>query len=61
MTKQFGEQFGGGIKTGDGRTLYMMRKGQRVRFYDKIGNQVGPEHTNVAPAISYAINRGWLI
>ena len=37
----------------------MHRKGQRVRFYDASGKQVGPEQTNVSPAVLYANVHGW--
>jgi len=43
----------------DGREVTMWRKGQRVRFYDADGNQVGPEQKNVAPAAAYAYSQGW--
>lgn len=47
--------------TPEGRNVYMFRKrtGQRVRFYDEDGNQVGPEQQNVAPAHAYAGSQGW--
>lgn len=31
----------------------------RVRFYDAKRRQVGPEQSNVAPAIAYAMAKGW--
>lgn len=40
--------------------LWMRRKGQRVRFFDEAGQQVGPEHRNVAPALIYAAFQGWI-
>jgi len=43
----------------DGRKVTMWRKGQKVRFYDTSGNQVGPEQANVAPAAAYAYSQGW--
>jgi hypothetical protein len=39
--------------------VWMFRKGQRVRFYDEDGQQVGPEQANVAPAVAYARSQGW--
>jgi hypothetical protein len=38
-----------------------MRRGKRnrVRFYDIDGAQVGPEQSNVAPAVAYALTEGW--
>jgi len=44
----------------DGRQVAMWRKGQRVRFYDTAGDQVGPEQSNVAPAAAYAYHHGWV-
>jgi hypothetical protein len=43
----------------DGREVWMRRKRQAVRFYDAAGVQVGPEQTNVAPAVCYAITENW--
>jgi hypothetical protein len=40
--------------------LWMRRKGQRVRFFDETGEQVGPEQRNVAPALCYAAWQGWI-
>ena len=39
--------------------VWMHRKGQHVRFFDEHGEQVGPEQSNVGPAISYAYAQGW--
>ena len=40
--------------------VWMRRRGQRVRFFDQDGQQVGPEHANVAPAVAYALYaEGW--
>ena len=39
--------------------VWMRRKGQRVRFYNAYGAQVGPEQDNVAPAVAYAHTQGW--
>jgi hypothetical protein len=41
--------------------VWMFRKGQRVCFYNDDGLQVGPEQSNVAPAVAYAISHGWLL
>jgi len=41
--------------------VWMFRKGQRVRFYNDDGLQIGPEQFNVAPAVAYAISNGWLL
>lgn len=43
----------------DGKEVTMYRKGQKVRFYDQRGNQVGPEQANVAPAVAYAHSQSW--
>lgn len=45
--------------TPDGDELFMYRKGQKVRFFDARGVQVGPEQPNVAPAVAYARSQGW--
>lgn len=45
--------------TPEGTVVRMYRKGQRVRFFDAQGRQVGPEQTNVAPAIAFAYRAGW--
>ena len=57
----WGRQYGTeGIETPAGR-VFMYRKGQRVRFYTSEGEQIGPEQSNVAPAIAYALTHGWRI
>ena len=44
----------------DGRRVWMCRgKGNRVRFYTADGEQVGPEQSNVAPAVAFALAYGW--
>lgn len=42
------------------RRVWMYRKRQAVRFYDSRGRQVGPEQTNVAPAVAYAMSKRWV-
>lgn len=37
----------------------MWRKGQRVRFYTNSGEQIGPQQSNVGPAVAYALASGW--
>lgn len=37
----------------------MERKHQKTRFLDRHGNQVGPVHGNLAPAIVWARTQGW--
>jgi len=39
--------------------VWMRRKGQRVRYYNAAGAQVGPEQKNVASACAYALVQGW--
>lgn len=46
--------------TSQGHWAWMFRKGQRVRFFNAQGRQVGPEQRNVAPAIVYTIRKGWI-
>ena len=56
----WGSVFGGdepSYQTPDG-PVWMFRRGQRVRFYDQDGGQVGPEQANVAPAVAYAQSQG---
>lgn len=48
-------------RTPEGALVAMYRKGQRVRFYDEDGQQVGPEQSNVAPAVFAADAAGWKI
>lgn len=44
----------------DGRRVWMCRgRYNRVRFYTAEGEQVGPEQLNVAPAVAFALSRGW--
>lgn len=44
----------------DGRLVTMRRLGQRVRFFnDATGAQVGPEQSNVYPAVCAAAAAGW--
>jgi hypothetical protein len=46
--------------TDDGATVTMERgRYNRVRFYDEAGEQHGPEHSNVAPAVVYTAYHGW--
>jgi hypothetical protein len=57
----WGAVYGGNpsYRTPRGRFVVMCRKRQAVRFYDAKGVQVGPEQTNVAPAVAYASYKGW--
>lgn len=45
--------------TTDGTPVWMWRKRQRVRFFTADGVQVGPEHSNVFPAMLSAFAAGW--
>ncbi|KKM92024.1 hypothetical protein LCGC14_1222580 [marine sediment metagenome] len=56
---KWGKPYGMPFCTRHGRVRRMFRKGQRVRFYDGQGRQIGPEQRNVAPAVAYALSKGW--
>lgn len=45
--------------TPDGVEVWMERKHQKVRFLDAFGNQVGPVHANVVPAVTWAALNEW--
>lgn len=63
VNPRFGELYGGtdpAYVTPAGVAVWMWRKGQRVRFYDAAGTQVGPEHRNVVPAIVWAGAHAWV-
>lgn len=45
--------------TGDGVEVWMERKVQKARYLDADGNQVGPVHQNMVPAIVWARGQGW--
>lgn len=57
----WGKPYGGDEPwiTPRGGQRWMYRKGQRVRFFDSRGRQVGPEQSNVVPAIAAAFSMGW--
>jgi hypothetical protein len=59
----FGEVYGDPATpsywTQEGDFVWMFRKGQKVRFYNQDGQQVGPDMANVAPAVAYANEQGW--
>jgi hypothetical protein len=59
----FGELYGWGEEpsyvTDQGVEVWMYRKGQRVRFFDRAANQIGPEHHNVYPATVWLFFQGW--
>ena len=65
MVPDWGERYAAGkglypsYWTDEDHPVWMFRKGQRVRFYDQHGEQVGPEQANVAPAVAYAHAEGW--
>jgi hypothetical protein len=47
--------------TPDSGPVWMRRgKSNRVRFFDLYGVQVGPEQSNVAPAVAAALDQGWI-
>lgn len=46
--------------TTEGTPVWMWRKGQRVRFLAADGTQIGPEHSNIAPAMCSAAAAGWI-
>jgi hypothetical protein len=60
----WGEDYGCGrvayVVPETGVYVWMFRRGQRVRFYDTHGEQVGPEHKNVAPALYWAAANAWV-
>lgn len=45
--------------TCDGVEVWMERKGQKTRFLDAAGEQVGPVHANLVPAVVWARHHGW--
>ncbi len=59
----FGELYCAGedpsFVTQQGVEVWMYRKGHKVRFFDRVANQVGPEHANVLPATMWALANGW--
>lgn len=55
----FGKPYAGVSYDVGGRRVSMWRKDQSVRFYDDDGEQIGPEQSNVAPAVAYAYSQGW--
>jgi len=55
----FGSCYGRPYRAG-GRIVWLFRKGQRVRFFNNRGEQVGAEQRNVAPAVAFAISQGWV-
>lgn len=55
----FGAVYGRPYRAGS-RVLWMFRCGQRVRFFTAGGVQVGEEQRNVAPAVAYALSKGWV-
>lgn len=64
INPNWGEDYGCGrvayVVPETGICVWMFRNGQRVRFYDARGNQVGPEHKNVMPAICWASGQAWI-
>jgi hypothetical protein len=58
--KPWGEAWGTPWITTEGVHVTMRRRAQRVRFMDAQGQQHGPEHRNVVPAIIWANANGWI-
>ena len=59
----FGQMYGPGphyVTPPNRIAVWMWRKGQRVRYFDEKGIQVGPEHKNVVPAVIWAAANGWI-
>lgn len=63
ITPQFGSMWGDKSRpmffTDSGIPVWMWRKGQRCRFFTEEGEQIGPEHRNVYPAMLSAFAAGW--
>jgi hypothetical protein len=64
----WGKLYGGSepsyhIRSGEkrGQPVWLYRKGTHCRWYDKDGEQIGPEQSNVAPALAYAEAHHWRI
>jgi hypothetical protein len=55
----FGSREGPSYITGGGTEVWMYRCGEKVRFYDRSANQIGPEHSNVYPATVWVFQQGW--
>jgi hypothetical protein len=45
--------------TTEGVEVWIERKHQKTRFLDAAGEQVGPVHSNLAPAVVWARAQGW--
>ena len=60
---KFGEMYGPGphyVTQPDHAPVWMYRRGQKVRYFSEAGEQVGPEHANVIPAVIWAAAHGWI-
>jgi hypothetical protein len=55
----FGAPYGRPYRAGR-KIVWMFRKNQRVRWFDNKGRQVDVEQSNVAPAVAFALSRGWV-
>jgi hypothetical protein len=63
VNPRWGENYGSeraAYHTSHDGSVWMHRKGQKVRFFDATGKQVGPEHRNVYPAMIWAAAAGWI-
>lgn len=50
---------GTGYRTPTSIEVWLYRKGQKCRWFDRGGHQWGPEQANVAPALAYAFSQHW--
>jgi hypothetical protein len=59
----FGTFYGAGEQpsyiTDTGVEIWMHREGKSVRFFDRAGNQIGPEHSHVHASVCWAFAAGW--
>jgi hypothetical protein len=59
----FGEFYGASeapsYTTDTGVEIWLYRKVQKIRFFDRAANQIGPEHSNVYMATVWAFAHGW--
>lgn len=54
--------YGGPARTARGLAVRMHRNRNRVRWYAVDSRRpIGPEQSNVAPAVAYALAHGWTV
>lgn len=58
---KWGSPYGLPYRRSDGSLVRIYRRGQRFRFYDARGKQVGPEQATMTQAVAVAITHGWVI